>query len=393
MAHIRSLFFKGPLADIEDKALTAYRLGRPSEVIWNITDRCNLLCDHCYMSADGSARADQLSAAQAMDVVRQIGEAQVPLLFLTGGEPLMRPDFWELLAAARGYGIRVTVSTNATMIDSTVARRLKTHGIDWVATSLYGPADFHDRMVGVGGTHQRVVRAIRTLREHGVGVALKSAVSRSTWPHLPGLIATAKDLDCGLIYLCDLIASGRSAGEDETRVTAAEWRALADDILEDVLASEDGLEYDIGALPSVIPYLAERLTERGIDVSRGLERLRTMSACPVGKGHMNINSSGGVMPCQFAQDWTVGDIREMSLMEATRALFELDRPEAKGRCAPDSCEYSRICRGCRTKAWQATGDPMAEDTTCILRGAGAEPEPRAPASRQASSCCAPGACG
>ncbi len=88
-------------------------------------------------------------------------------------------------------------------------------------------------------------------------------------------------------------------------------------------------------MPSFIPYVAERFTERGHDLSRGLERLKTVSACPVGKGHMNINSEGGIMPCQFAQDWTIGNIREMTLDEATRELFKLADAEHQGNLQRD----------------------------------------------------------
>ena len=114
---------------------------------------------------------------------------------------------------------------------------------------------------------------------------------------------------------------------------------------------------------------------------------------------MNINSEGGIMPCQFAQDY-VGNIRDMTLTEATQELYKLDAQEAKGICAPENCEYSRICRGCRTKAWQATGDAMFEDDTCLLKrladGNGDEPGDanyqRTPLSA-AAPCVAPGACG
>ena len=115
---------------------------------------------------------------------------------------------------------------------------------------------------------------------------------------------------------------------------------------------------------------------------------------------MNINSEGGIMPCQFAQDWTVGNIRDMTLTEATQELYKLDAQEAKGICAPENCEYSRVCRGCRTKAWQATGDAMFEDDTCLLKrladGNGDEPGDanyeRTPL-HAAAPCVAPGACG
>jgi radical SAM protein with 4Fe4S-binding SPASM domain len=366
MAHVRSLFFKGPLADVEDKAITAFKLGRPSDVIWNITNRCNLLCDHCYMAADAHVRPNELTDEETIALVNQMGERGLPALFLSGGEPMMRKNFWEILELSRGYGIRVTVSTNCTLMTRDAAKRLKANGIDWIATSLYGPAEFHDPMVGVPGTHDRVIDAIKILREEGVGVAIKTAISAATWPYVYDLIAEAKALDVGLIYFCDLITAGRSEGEDDGRITAEQWRELGDFIVDDILSEESKLEWDIGAMPSFIPFVAEKFVERGIDVSNGLERLKTISACPVGKGHMNINSEGGIMPCQFAQDWTIGSIRDMSLQNAVAELYKLDVQESKGVCAPEACEYSRICRGCRAKAWQRTGDPMAEDVTCLL---------------------------
>jgi radical SAM protein with 4Fe4S-binding SPASM domain len=395
MAHVRSLFFDGPLAEVENKALKAAELGRPSDIIWNITNRCNLLCDHCYMAADAHALPDQLTDEETIDLVHRMGEAGVPVVFLSGGEPMMRPNFWEILAEVNAQGVRPTISTNCTLIDEAAAKRLASYGVRWIATSMYGPAEFHDAMVGVPGTHARVVSAIKALRAEGVGVVLKSALSVDTWPYIFDIIQMAKDLDCGLVYICDLITAGRSEGEDDSRVSVEQWRELADFIVADMLDPDVKLEYDIGAIPSVIPYIAERFIEHGVDVSKGLERLKIMSACPVGKGHMNINSEGGIMPCQFAQDWVVGNIREMSLAEATAALYRIDLEESEGICAPVNCEYSRICRGCRAKAWQREGDYMAEDTTCILHPERARTIPvQRPAGHSPSAPCAvPGGCG
>ena len=397
MAHVRSLFFDGPLAEVENKALTAAQLGRPSDIIWNITNRCNLLCDHCYMAADGHALPDQLTDEETIDLVRRMGEAGVPVVFLSGGEPMMRPNFWEILAELNAQGVRPTISTNCTLIDEAAAKRLASYGVRWIATSMYGPDEFHDAMVGVPGTHARVVAAIKALRAEGIGVVLKSALSKSTWPYIFDIIQMAKDLDCGMIYICDLITAGRSEGGDDSRVSVEQWRELADYIVQDMLDPEMKFEYDIGAIPSVIPYIAEQFIAHGVDVSKGLERLKTISACPVGKGHMNINSEGGVMPCQFAQDWVVGNIREMSFAEATEACYQIDLQESEGQCAPEMCEYSRICRGCRAKAWQRTGNAMAEDTTCILHPGEQRTIPVArPESAHLSPsapCAAPGGCG
>ena len=371
MAHVRSLFFTGAASESESKAQEAKRLGRPSSLIWNITNRCNLLCSHCYMSADGKEKPEQLSEDQAFDMIDRMHEAGVPVVFLSGGEPMMHPYFWEILERINKAGVRPTVSTNCTFITAQSAQRLADNGVRFIATSLYGPRDFHDEMVAVPGTHDKIMSAIKELRKVGVKVVIKIALSKDTYPYIYDLIAQAKAMDCSMVYICDLITSGRSEGEEESRISNEQWREFCDFITDEVADPENNFEYDIGAIPSVIPYIARGLMQRGLDVSKGLERLKIFSACPVGQGHMTINSEGGIMPCQFAQDWTFGNIYDIGFAEATRRLAEVDVAVPQGMCAPENCSYSRICRGCRVKAWQRTGaaadgNPLAEDISCIL---------------------------
>jgi len=372
MAHVRSLFFEGAASESESKAQEAKRLGRPSSLIWNITNRCNLLCEHCYMAADGHIKPDQLTDEQAYEMIDRVAEAGIPVVFLSGGEPMMRPNFWEILKRINAAGVRPTISTNCTYVTAESARRLADNGVRFIATSLYGPREYHDKLTRVPGTYDKVVGAIKNLRAVGVKVVIKTALTRETYPYIYDLIAQAKELDCSMIYICDLITSGRSAGEEAMRVTDEQWRELCDFVVEEMADPDNSFEYDIGAIPSTIPYIAQGLTARGLDITKGLERLKIFSACPVGQGHMTINSEGGVMPCQFAQDWTVGNIHEISFAEATARLYELDSAVPEGICAPEACVYSRICRGCRVKAWQRTGgglgggNAMAEDTSCIL---------------------------
>ena len=182
----------------------------------------------------------------------------MPVVFLSGGEPMMRQNFWEILETAHSYGMHVVVSTNATLINREAAKRLKANGVDWIATSLYGPPAFHDAMVRRPRNPRQVIEAIKILREEGVGVALKTAVTKDTLPFIPHIIAKAKELDCGLVYLCDLITSGRSEGENDARITAAQWKELADCIVERHARPRVRRSSTTSArCPSVIPYLAE----------------------------------------------------------------------------------------------------------------------------------------
>ena len=371
MAHVRSLFFTGAASESEAKAQAAKVAGHPSSLIWNITNRCNLKCSHCYMAADAHILPDQLTDEQTIELVDRMHDAGCPVVFLSGGEPMMRSNFWEILERVHSYGIKPTISTNCTVVTEENAQRLKENGVKWIATSFYGPRAYHDELTQVPGTYDKVMNAIRILRKADVGVVLKTAITVNNWPYIYDMIQTAKDLDCGIFYICDLITSGRSEGEEALRISKAQWRELCDFIVDDMLDPDSHMEYDIGAIPSTIPYIAEKFIERGADVSKGLHRLSLFSACPVGQGHMAINSEGNIMPCQFSQEWTVGNIRDMSIEDAVKLLRTFDEQPSEGQCAPDACAFTHICRGCRVKAWMRTGaehggNSRAEDISCIL---------------------------
>ncbi|GAB4277194.1 MAG: radical SAM protein [Coriobacteriia bacterium] len=364
MAHIRSLFFCGPVQPAEDRALAALAAGRPSHVVWNVTDRCNLKCRHCYMGATGARAEGELTRDEALDLVRRLGEAGVPTLFVTGGEMFTRPDIWEILEEAHAQGIRLVVSTNGTLLTASDAERLAHLGVDFAAISIYGPPAFHDSYVMVERAYAATLRAAEALTQAGIGLCVKTTVNQDTWPHVPYVFETARRIGAKVVYPCDLVTTGRASDMARRSITVGQWRELADLIIREVTEDPDGLEFDIGANPSIVPYVAERLAREGHDVSAVTERLHRMSACPVGHGHLAINARGDIMPCQFMQDYSVGNVRETDLADAVTALFELGRAPVSGPCG--TCEHSRTCRGCRAKAHCATGDVLGPDPACML---------------------------
>jgi len=365
MSHVRSLFFGGPLSEIGKRTLEAFQQRRPSEVIWNITNSCDLFCQHCYVDADFRKSARELNPAEALDLVRQIGEAQVPLLFITGGEPFARPDLYALLAKAQEYGTRVVVSTNGLSIDEAAADKLVEFDVDYVAISIYGPEAFHDAYVGARGAFARTLETIQRLKRRGIKVGVKTTVTATTFPHFYDTVRLAKELNSGLVYACDLIASGRAVPLKEKRITNSQWLEIADFIVDDVLATpEGGLEYDIGALPSLAMVILKKLEERGVDTTKATTRMRVKSACPVGRGLMGINSEGDILPCSFVQDYNVGNIRDLGLKGAIEKLFALGEAPVTGACG--DCGFVALCRGCRVKAYHDCGDILGEDRSCLL---------------------------
>ncbi len=294
----------------------------------------------------------------------RIADAGTPLLFLTGGELFTRRDIWEILEAAHARGLRLVVSTNGTLIDRSDIRRLKGLGVDYAAVSIYGPRDFHDGYVVVPGSFDRTIETARIMREEGIGIAVKTVVNADTLPRFDAILEITKEIGARVIYACDLVTTGRASDMGTREIGPAEWRTLADRIVEEILADPDGLEFDIGAQPSIVPYIAMRLRERGHDIGRALARLENMTACPVGRGHMTINAKGDIMPCSFMQDHSVGNVRDVSLAEAARTLFDLGKQEVTGSCA--ACEFVKICRGCRAKALCGSGDILGEDPACVM---------------------------
>lgn len=364
MSHVRSLYFGGPLAEIGKKTLEAYQARRPSEIIWNLTSSCNLYCKHCYVNADHHRSPRELSTDEALDVVRQIGEAQVPLLFLTGGEPLLRPDFWKILEKTQDYGIKVVLSSHGLFIDDEAARKLKTNHVDYVALSIYGPEPFHDAYVGQPGAYKKVRTNIQRMKDQGIRVGVKTTVNEETFPYFFDLVDQAKEMGAGLVYACDLIAAGRATPLNARRVPAEAWYKIADYLVDDVLSTPNGgLEYDLGANPSVAMVIEELLRDRGANTENGRARLRIKSACPVGRGLMGINADGDVLPCSFVQDYTIGNIRDLGVRGAADALFGMAEAPLSGTCG--SCEVAPLCRGCRVKAYQECQDIFGSDPSCL----------------------------
>ncbi|MHB0975832.1 MAG: radical SAM protein [Candidatus Aquicultorales bacterium] len=364
MAHIRSLFFKGPLSEIGEKTLAAYKTGKLSEVIWNITNGCNLLCKHCYVNATHKKKERELDDGEALQLVDRIAEAGVPLLFITGGEPFLRRSLYDVLERAYQHGVRTVMSTNGTLINDAAADKLVEFGVDYVAISLYGPEDFHDEYVKVPGTFRRIVANIRRLQDRGVKVGIKTTVNAETYPFFYDTVEVAKGLGASLLYPCDLIATGRAVNLYDRRITTEQWRGIADFMLDDVLKNESGMEYDIGAQPSIAAYITERLRSLGYDVDPAIDRLRVKSSCPVGKGLLTINSEGNILPCSFMQDYHIGNIRKLSLAKAASILEDIGRTEVDGRCG--SCKFGALCRGCRAKAFFASRNIQSEDPLCML---------------------------
>ncbi len=367
MTHLRSLFAGSEtLSAAERAAMASLRRGGVSSVIWVVTERCNLRCIHCY---EGGRVTPELTTEEVLKIADRLGEVGKPLTFVSGGEPLLRDDIMLLLGRLKELGIRVILSTNGTLVDERVARELSDLGVDNVAIPLYGPEEVHDSFTRVPGSHGGAIRALKLLRDYGVGLTIKTVVARRVLPHIRYLFDVAEEYGARAVYLCDLIPVGRGALLRGEVPSKDEWRSLLDWFIDEMIlgGAYDGIEIDIGLHPSTAIYVMERLKGMDQDVSRAEMRMRARRLSVEGRGFLSISPSGDVYLSNYL-DVRLGnalrdDLRELLNHPLYRAVG--DSSQLRGRCG--ACPYREMCGGSRVKAYIYTGDLLGEDPTCLLQ--------------------------
>ncbi|MQA54570.1 heme d1 biosynthesis radical SAM protein NirJ [Pseudomonas piscis] len=348
---------------------------RPPVVIWNLLRRCNLTCKHCYATSADSVFRDELDTPAALQVIDDLAEAGVKVLILSGGEPLLRDDLFQLSAHARAHGMFVALSSNGTLIDENNIEQVSAADFDYVGISIDGLQDTHDSFRQLKGSFARSLKAMRLCRERGIRVGMRTTLTRDNHQQLPELLALMRDLDVQKFYLSHLNYSGRgkrSRGLDAHLQMSREAMALLfDRAWEDIAQGRDSdfvsgnndadaillLHWTRRQLPDRYPQLEQMLRAWGGNAS--------------GSGIANIDNTGEVHPDTYWWQHSVGNVRRTPFrtlwLEQPDVLLRQLRQHPRavtGRCA--SCRWLDICNGnTRTRAW-AAGDLWGQDPGCHL---------------------------
>lgn len=345
-------------------------------VVWNITRRCNLRCIHCYSDSEAREYPGELTAEQCHGVVEDLAQYGVPGVLLSGGEPLVHPRFFEIATHAREKGMRVTLSTNGTMIDRDVAKRLKELNFAYVGISLDGIGETHDYFRGRAGTFDKAVAAFRNCKAVGQKVGLRLTLSRSTIGDLEGILNFIEQEGIDRVCFYHLVYSGRGSHlvevpHESTRRAvgmimdrAAKWAAEGSN--REVLTVDqpaDGAHIYLRLLKED-PEKAEKMREL-LEWNGG----GTNSS---GTGIGNIDTQGNVHPDQFWQSLTLGNVKERPFSEIWQGrdnpllqALRNRREHLKGRCG--GCRFLNMCGGgFRVRAVQVHNDIWAPDPACYL---------------------------
>jgi Fe-coproporphyrin III synthase len=346
-------------------------------VVWNLTRACNLRCVHCYTDSAACHYEGELSTAQAKAALDDMAQFQVPAVLFSGGEPLMRHDFFELADYARSLKLHVVASTNGTLITPAVAECFKELGFAYVGISLDSaiPAA-HDQFRGVPGAFERTMKGFRHCTQVGQKVGLRLTLTQHTAQNLDLLFAFIEKEGINRACFYHLCPAGR--GKDLMALSPEQSRAAVDAIItRSGQWAKEGRNIEVLTVDNSCdgPYLYLRM--RRENHPRAQQVLDMISwnggaRFSSGVGIANIDPKGNVHADQFSMFRSFGNVKERKFSEIWQdtsdpimAGLKNRLPKLEGRCS--TCKFKEICGGSlRARAEIATGNPWAPDPLCYL---------------------------
>jgi len=345
-------------------------------VVWNVTRSCPLSCVHCYNDSGKKTYPGELSTREALSVIDGLASFKVPAIIFSGGDPLQRPDIFELIEYAGSKDVRTILSTNGILIDKDTAERIKDSGIVYVGVSIDGNEEVNDRLRGMQGGFKKALNGMRLCRDLGLVVGVRFTMSKKTIGELPFIfdLLEAEGIHRG--YFAHLVYAGRGEKFSREDLDHNETRKAVDyifDRAESFIQTGSKKDIVLGSNDVDGVYLYLRLLKNDPVKAATVKKLlagRGGNSSGVSLG--NIDNLGDVHADQFWSHHSFGNVKERSFEEiwtnsADPLLNALkDRKGfVKGRCA--KCDFFDICGGnYRVRAEFATGDIWAEDPACYL---------------------------
>ena len=347
---------------------------RPFIVIWETTQACDLACVHCRACAQPVRSALELSTVEAKRLIDEVAELAAPVFVLTGGDPLKRPDIFELVQYASDHGVRISLTPSATpLLTREAIIRLKESGLARLAISLDGPtAEIHDKFRRVAGSYDWTLNAVRWAREIGLPVQINTTITRHNLQYLDSMIALLETLDIVLWSVFFLVPTGRGSSID--LISAEEFEQVFEKLYQTSLRV--GFDIKSTEAQHYRRFLLQRRTEEKRKGNRNLPPMlgtstpdgigRAPRGINDGKGFVFVSHLGEVFPSGFLPI-SAGNVRNQSLTEIYRysPLFVGLRETANlnGKCGV--CEFREVCGGSRARSYALTGDMFAEEPCCI----------------------------
>jgi radical SAM protein with 4Fe4S-binding SPASM domain len=345
-------------------------------VVWNMTQRCNLRCSHCYIDADALSNKEELSTSEAKRLLKDLALFKVPRILFSGGEPLLREDIFELGLFAKDLGLKTALSTNGVLITPEIGKRIKEVGFSYVGVSIDGMESTNDRFRGVKGAFLRALKGMRILKGLDIKVGLRLTLTRDNYKEISNIFYLIKEEGIDRVCFYHLVYSGRGRQLQDRDLDHAQTREIMDLILEETKELK-GYQTEVLTVDNYVdgPYIYLKLLEEDpLKAEKVLKLLQWNGGglCGSGVGIAAIGANGDVHPDQFWFHKSFGNIKEYPFskiwMDTKDPLMAGLKDRArfiKGRCK--RCCFFSACGGSlRVRSDILFNDPWAPDPACYL---------------------------
>ena len=337
-------------------------------VAWETTRNCNLACIHCRASAAQGPFSGELDTEASFRLMDQIAQVGKPIIILTGGEPLLRTDIFDIATYGTKKGLRMVMAPNGTLITETIAKQMADSGIQRISISLDGATrESHDRFRGVDGAFEGALQGIRLAKDAGVELQINTTITKTNLQEIPEIQKLAIKLGAAAHHIFLLVPTGRGKYIVDQEITATEYEHTLNWFYDQ--KEKTPLQLKATCAPHYYRILRQRAKQKGQSVTVKTHGMDAMTrGCLGGTGFCFISHRGIVQPCGFL-DVNCGDITQTSFADIWNhsdiflSLRNFDR--LKGKCG--ACEFKKVCGGCRARAYEATGDFLAEEPLCIYQ--------------------------
>jgi heme b synthase len=337
-------------------------------VAWEVTRSCNLACVHCRASSLRGPYSGELDTAQCFRLLDQIAAFAKPVIILTGGEPLMRADIYDIAAYGTGKGLRMVLATNGTFVTEEIARKMIASGIQRVSVSIDGrDAASHDAFRGVPGAFAGSFQGIEMMKRAGLEFQINTTVTRMNLKQVPEILQMALAWGAAAHHIFLLVPTGRGREMADQAISPQEYEETLNWFY------EAGLTSPIQLKATCAPHYMRIVHQRGgakahahAPHGEGGPLHAMTRGCLGGSAFCFISHTGQAQPCGYLEI-DCGQVKEKDfreIWERSPDFLKLrDLNLYGGKCGP--CEFLKVCGGCRARAYEATGDYLAEEPLCI----------------------------
>lgn len=335
-------------------------------VAWELTRGCNLACVHCRASAERGPYAGELSTRECLRVMDEMASISRPVIILTGGEPLLRNDIFDLARYGSGKGFRMVMATNGTLITEEIVREMKASGIQRISISLDGPdAQTHDAFRKVSGAFEGALQGIELAKKGSLEFQINTTITQANLHLIEDILRLAVALGAVAHHIFLLVPTGRGKEMKDQGISALDYEKTLEWFYEQ--RERVPLQLKATCAPHYYRILRQRAKKDGRKIAIQREGLdATTRGCLGGISFCFISHVGQVQPCGYLEV-NSGNVREKPFHEIwiTSGVFRnLRNTEAyQGKCG--RCEFRKVCGGCRARAYESSGDYMAEEPYCV----------------------------